>query len=92
MKLSDILWRWEITYDILKNKYRDGRYVALPEHVRRGFIKLYDYAIQLEAENERLRQNPDDAKQWIHAHGCSWINEQACTCGLAQYVHALGGE
>ena len=55
MKLSEILYRWELVYDILKNKWKDGRHFADPEHTRMGFIELYDKVAQLEAENERLR-------------------------------------
>lgn len=49
-------------------------------------------AFQLEERVRELSLLPEDAKRWLHAGDCTRINKQACTCGLAQYIHALGGE
>ncbi len=46
--------RWAIIYDILKNKYKDGRHFADPEHVRNGFIELYDEVAALEARLSKM--------------------------------------
>jgi hypothetical protein len=40
--MSDLIWQYEILYDILKNKWKDGRHFADPEHMRAGFIRMYE--------------------------------------------------
>jgi len=40
--MTDLLWQYEIIYDILKNKHKDGRHFADPENVRAGFITMYE--------------------------------------------------
>jgi hypothetical protein len=39
---ADLIWWYEILYDILKNKWKDGRHFADPELMRTGFITMYE--------------------------------------------------
>lgn len=62
-RLSEILYRWELIYDVLKNKWKDGRHFADPEHMRTGFIALYEHITQLEAENKAWRAIGDELEK-----------------------------